>query len=458
MKNYPVLGLQNRWLNLSHHCPELTRFNIPCIIRIQGQLDMRMLQQAIDRVVMHYPALRTRFYKDKETIFQSINEEVDTAITCYQLSSPSKQEYAKKIYGLVAQPINYFASRLFDCYLIKCSSDDHTVVFSISHAISDYESSKIIFDAFVKLLKGNKASMGLRSDNYIDYIAMDKERSNKPEYLSKLDFWKQQANTVNAFKKSNENPCYPFSQDNNHCVRFTLQEKQMKILAEEKNQLGCSMASLLLGVLVLVLSHIQGKSAVSLAVPVSERRSRALASTVGFLSGPCPFAVDVCLSDSVLTYFEKIAQQLRNIAENYMPIGDINTMLENNKTQHYHYNTIFNLNAFRKPVGLDETSPLDITFPSDILHYPNSMGLGLFVNIMRFSETTDFYFNYDDRYFKPILIEHGVDCYQAILDQMNIIDKDMKLSELLRVVEHEIRRKHLSLNPLSELHQPAGVV
>jgi NRPS condensation-like uncharacterized protein len=139
-----------------------------CAVRIDGELQVEILQQAVRQVVSQQESLRTTFrLLTAMTIpVQVISDESDVVFTSYDLGHLSVEEQDSRVKALLDELANrgkdYDQLPLLHCDLIELSPNKHDLIISLPVACADAPSLYClvhqIADAYQAISQGEKSS------------------------------------------------------------------------------------------------------------------------------------------------------------------------------------------------------------------------------------------------------------------------------------------------------------
>ncbi|UCH92681.1 MAG: amino acid adenylation domain-containing protein, partial [Candidatus Aminicenantes bacterium] len=202
-REYYSVSLQQEgvWLQAKIN-PGSTVWNTSHSWRYQGRLDIEALKKAIQELIHRHASLRTNFQLKKDKILQVIHENfsLDSFFRFFDISScPGNQKEsiarsieetaAKETYNLAAAPLIRFT-------WIRFHENDHLLVISKHHIISDATSRQIIWKEWVSLYNtytANKPHQLATIDiQYHDYAAWQQEFRETPYYQKQKEYWLSQ--------------------------------------------------------------------------------------------------------------------------------------------------------------------------------------------------------------------------------------------------------------------------
>ena len=117
-------------------------------MRLTGAIDQQALARSINEIVMRHEALRTVFATVGRTAEQRIQRDVDGKLSVTDLSALAEDDREKEARRLAAEeaqrPFDLTRGPLFRVKLLQMGLEDHVLLFSMHHIISDEWSMRIL--------------------------------------------------------------------------------------------------------------------------------------------------------------------------------------------------------------------------------------------------------------------------------------------------------------------------
>jgi amino acid adenylation domain-containing protein len=154
--------------------PTSSAYHIPAALRLRGALDPAALQQSFDALVERHESLRTRFVLDNERPVQVIE---DAAAVTIALAAVDAALDAQGVRGLIEaetrQLFDLQHGPLLRVKLLQLAVDDHVLILTQHHIVSDAWSMQIMVDDLMQLYagfsQGRPAALTPLPIQYADY-------------------------------------------------------------------------------------------------------------------------------------------------------------------------------------------------------------------------------------------------------------------------------------------------
>ena len=138
---FPCSYAQQRLWFLDQIEPGNALYNLPAAIRLKGRLDSEALERSLQEVVRRHETLRTAFgYVNGEPV-QIIHPNVQAELQTVDLSAICTNEQEQQVQQITSseaqQPFHLGQSPLLRMKLLRLREQDHVLLLTMHHIISD---------------------------------------------------------------------------------------------------------------------------------------------------------------------------------------------------------------------------------------------------------------------------------------------------------------------------------
>jgi Condensation domain/Phosphopantetheine attachment site len=198
---FPVSFAQQRLWFLEQLAPGEPTYNMPCGFWLDGPLDARALQRAMDAMVARHAALRTSIVACDGVPEQVIADAGAVPIEHIELppglDEGERTRRAESIAGdLARKPFDLATAPLIRMALIVAGADRHLLVLVMHHSISDGPSVKILISELSAVYRaetaGVPASLPPLLMDYGDYAVWQQDLMRGEELDRQLSYWREQ--------------------------------------------------------------------------------------------------------------------------------------------------------------------------------------------------------------------------------------------------------------------------
>lgn len=198
----PLSIAQERFCALDRLVPGNPTWNVPVRFRLEGELDYSLLERALQEIVDRHEILRTTFPAPEggDEPVQRIAPAQKVSIEVFDLrhlqGGALNQESDRLSTQEARRPFDLAGGPLFRFGLIRIAEQEHILLATFHHAVSDYWSVGILSTELAALCDAH--SKGLCSPlpelpiQYGDYAVWQKEQAETKEMQVQQAFWERQ--------------------------------------------------------------------------------------------------------------------------------------------------------------------------------------------------------------------------------------------------------------------------
>ena len=148
-KDLPLSFAQQRLWFLDQLEPGSTVYNVPGALRIEGPLGVEVLERCFNEIVRRHEALRTTFSTVEEEPVQVIAASTKVSLPVIDISHFSETEREEEARRLALEeankPFDLRQGPLFRTALIRLGENDHILLLSLHHIVSDGWSMGVLY-------------------------------------------------------------------------------------------------------------------------------------------------------------------------------------------------------------------------------------------------------------------------------------------------------------------------
>jgi amino acid adenylation domain-containing protein len=178
--------------------PATAAFNIPLMLRLRGALDADALERALAEIVRRHEALRTVFASRAGTPVQQVLPPPARALSIDELPPVPVDEREAAARAWAADeanaPFDLAAHPGLRARLLRVSADEHVLVITLHHIVSDGWSTGVLYRELAALYgaftRGEASPLPDLPIQYADYAAWQHARLARPERAREVDFWR----------------------------------------------------------------------------------------------------------------------------------------------------------------------------------------------------------------------------------------------------------------------------
>ncbi|MCA7086346.1 amino acid adenylation domain-containing protein [Cupriavidus sp. DB3] len=267
-------------------------YNIPRAVRLRGNLDRSALQRTFDALVERHESLRTTFHQEGEQAVQRIHAPAPLPVAISDLRDTDPAQRDATVQSLVdaeaRAPFDLEQGPLLRVRLLRLADDDHILLVTMHHIVSDGWSMNVIIDEFARLyagfVSGQPAQLAPLPIQYADYAAWQKQWLEAGELERQLGYWKSHlandGTVVLELPTDRPRPAVPSHRGG--AVSFSLDADLSAKLRTLARRADTTLFTVLLAAFQVLLYRYTGQRDLRIGVPVANRNRVETEGVVGF--------------------------------------------------------------------------------------------------------------------------------------------------------------------------------
>ncbi|TBV01689.1 condensation domain-containing protein, partial [Stutzerimonas kirkiae] len=283
----PLSYAQQRQWFLWQLEPESTAYNMPTALRFKGELDIEALRSSFETLIARHEPLRTTFRQDGEQAVQVIQPGIDFALAQEELDDASEALIQSKVEEEVARPFDLENGPLLRVKLLRLAKDDHVLVLTLHHIVSDGWSMPIMVDELVQLYEGNRTGQQVTFPElpiqYADYAIWQRSWMEAGEQERQLTYWKAQLGDEQpVLELPTDRPRPAIHSQEGAGLNVELSVELAQLLKQLAQQQGVTLFMLLLASFQTLLYRYSGQDDIRVGVPNANRNRVETERLIGF--------------------------------------------------------------------------------------------------------------------------------------------------------------------------------
>jgi len=179
--------------------PDSKAYHITTALRLTGALDLGALRHAFDALIARHETLRTTFSEDDGTAVQVVHPPAPLDIELIELHAGglSCEAQVKALTDSESQPpFDLRNGPLLRAKLLRVAADEHVLVLTQHHIVSDGWSMGVMVDELIQLYAGHRqgrtVSLPALAIQYADYANWQRQWMDAGERERQVGYWLQQ--------------------------------------------------------------------------------------------------------------------------------------------------------------------------------------------------------------------------------------------------------------------------
>ncbi|WP_438036030.1 amino acid adenylation domain-containing protein [Sorangium sp. So ce204] len=297
--------------------PESAAYNVPIAVKLLGDLEIEALQSAFTALVSRHETLRTRFEQEEGQVYQVVLDAHAVEIPLLDLSGLSGVERETRARALAEEE----ARRPFDLQrgwpvrvaLLKLSAEEHVLLVTMHHIVSDGWSMNILVEELVKLYGAHREAKAVELPSlpiqYADYAVWQQRWLESAEFERQLQYWKDHLgpeHTVLELAAAHPRPAVQSYRGATLHVELGAELlDRLRALAREKS---ATLFMVLLAAFKVLLHRYSGQELIRVGVPHANRSHPQVEPLIGFFVNTHV----LCTRVNGRTTFEDLLFQVRD--------------------------------------------------------------------------------------------------------------------------------------------------
>ncbi len=288
------------WL-LSQVFDDGVAYNVPGAYRLQGPLDLELLQRALDALIDRHEILRTTYSVIGDRPMQVIHERMRVHVNLIDLSGRTAEEQAAETATILKEEsIHAFdleTGPVLRPTVIRHAADDHVFMLVLHHVATDgfsravlYRDLTVLYDAFAADEESPLAPLPIQ---YADFAIWHRTWLDGGAAETQLGYWKQQlANLPSRLELPTD---FPRPRSRAYVGDYRSQMLDLS-LRESLRSLARRMDATLFVALVALfgtlLHRYAGQDDIVIGTPFAGRNRTEFEEMVGYFINPLPLRLD----------------------------------------------------------------------------------------------------------------------------------------------------------------------
>jgi amino acid adenylation domain-containing protein len=290
-KEFALSYAQQRLWFIHQMEPEQISYNLPGTAHIRGPLDVDALRRAFQEVTRRHESLRTRFVSMQGEPRQVIDQEARMELALTDLTSVSPALAAEQLKDLEWQesrtPFDLERGPLVRLKLVRLAPEDHVLLVTMHHIVSDGWSFKILLHELKALYEafagGNESPLREPSIQYSDFAVWQRNWLSSDRLEEQVGYWTRQlagAPTRLEMPTDHPRPVVQSTRGVRQPVKLDqkLEEKLRKVCQEQSVTLYMT----LLAAFQTLLYRYTGQQDIIVGSPIAGRGHAETEGLIGF--------------------------------------------------------------------------------------------------------------------------------------------------------------------------------
>jgi amino acid adenylation domain-containing protein len=285
-------GQERLWF-LDQMEPGSPLYVIAHAVRLEGPLDERALRRALDEVVRRHESLRTVFPAEEGRPVQVVLAPEPVALEVEDLAEfapdAREDEARRRAHDAMWRPFDLATGPLFRARLLRLSGEEHVLLLSMHHAVSDGWSMGVLYAElgalYAAFARGGESPLEPLPVQYADFALWQRSGAWAGRLAGQTAWWKERlAGAPAALELPTDRPRPAVQSFRGATHTFRVPAARVDELREVGRREGATLFMVLLGGFQLLLSRWAGQDDVVVGTPIAGRTRAELEGLVGFFA------------------------------------------------------------------------------------------------------------------------------------------------------------------------------
>ncbi len=312
-KNILLSFAQQRLWVLDKLLPEKALYNIPNSVRLVRNLDYEALERAINKLIERHESFRTNFFETGEGEgYQVISPEWKFKLIVEDVSEKDIERVAKEE---AETPFNLTDDCLLRIKLLKIDNDDHVLLITMHHIISDGWSMPIFLDELKKLYNDSRVVLPKLPITYADYAIWQRSWLKDDVLENQLNYWK---NYLQGIPEQIDLP-YDYQRPaemryEGESVGFELEKETYDGILKLANATNTTVFMVIFAIVNCLLHRYTHQDDIVIGTPIANRHYKETEGLIGFFVNTLALRT---YFDKNMTFMTVLEQVKKNVLSGY---------------------------------------------------------------------------------------------------------------------------------------------
>ncbi|MFY4730111.1 amino acid adenylation domain-containing protein [Nitrospira sp. BLG_2] len=301
-KPIPLSFAQQRLWVLTQIDPNDASYHIPLALRLSGALEISSLERSFSELIRRHEVLRTTFGVVDGRPIQVIAPSFPMLLPIVELTHLTEVEQEAVLRRLAAseaqRPFDLVHGPMIRASVIRLSDDEHVLLLTMHHIVSDGWSADIIVRELTTLyedhLKGRPSSLPDLPIQYADFSWWQQQWLSGKRMERQLSYWKDVLNgEVPLLDLPTDHPRPTVRTSHGASLTSNLSPELSVAVKEFSRREGVTQYMALLGAFYLLLFRYSGQQDLIVGSPIANRTRKEIEGLIGFFVNTLALRVDV---------------------------------------------------------------------------------------------------------------------------------------------------------------------
>lgn len=311
----PMSYPQQRLWFLQQLEPENPAYHVYAAVKLDGHLDVAVLEWSLAEIVRRHEVLRTRFVVEEGEAVQVITGEWRVEVSVLDLSGLTHEERESEAVRLAIEesrtPFDLAQGPLFRARQLRLGEEENVLLLTMHHIVSDGWSVGVLVRELAALYEayasGKDSPLGELRIQYGDFAAWQREHLQGEVLERQLGYWRQQlSGELPVLELPTDHPRPPLRSHRGAQYRFRVSDELTEKLKELSRREGTTLFMTLLAVFDVLLARYTGQEDLLVGTPIAGRTGVDTEESIGFFVNTLVLRTDVSGNPTVRELISRV--------------------------------------------------------------------------------------------------------------------------------------------------------
>ena len=349
-------------------------YNETMALRIEGALDVAVLERALSEIVARHETLRTRIVTSAAGVGEQVIEPPRTlrldAVDLSAFRGDDRDAAVLQHIDALRAPFKLAEETLIRVVLLRLSGNEHVLGLAVHHIVWDMASFAIFMRElhilYASLEAGRPSPLPPLEAQYADHAIWQRERLQGAAFERQLDYWKRHlAGAPPALELPTDRPRGTHPTFEGAHIWFAISNETMTAVKELARGESATLNMIMLAAFQLLLSRWSGQKDLVVGAPVAGRARKPTEQMIGYFVNLQGIRADLSGAPTFRQFLGRVRQSVLDaIANQDVPFDRVVAELqtERDSARHSLFQVAFALQAHAvKPAGAAGAAALSIS-------------------------------------------------------------------------------------------------
>ena len=290
-RELPLSFAQQRLWFLYQMAPQNSFYNISASVRLNGAVNVPVLEQTLNEMLRRHESLRTKFAMQNGHAVQVVVPELRLALKPEDLTHLSAAEQESEVQRAsevqINAPFDLAEAPLLRVKLLKFAEEDHVMLFTMHHIIADGWSMDVLVREVGALyqayLRGESSPLPELEIQYADYAVWQRDWLTGDVLDQQLAYWQEQlAGAPTVLELPTDKPRPPVQSYRGATLVFSFsRELTAKLHALSRREVA-TLYMMILSAVEVLLYRYSGQQQMLIGMPIANRTRLQVEKLIGF--------------------------------------------------------------------------------------------------------------------------------------------------------------------------------